>query len=115
MRGSKSNLKAKIFEWLGSLRRRKERGDHVPLVSDAVVNERAAICFHCPANVSVSGGCGSCKRALRGLRSIILDDRVSDVRLGGCTQLAVDLQTLVMLDEPKVHSDSLPANCWKRA
>lgn len=115
MKGAKGNLKSKVFEWLGALRKRKARGEHVPLVSDEVVNRRAAICYHCPANISVSGGCGSCKRALRGLRSIVLDDRASDVRLGGCSILAVDLQVLVMLDEPSVNVPALPGNCWKKA
>ena len=114
MKGQKSHLKARVFEWLGKYRKLANHG-RVHLVSDDVNNARAAVCVHCPHQQNIAGGCGSCKRALAGLRRMILGDRVPDVRLQACAILAEDTQVLCLLDEGKIHADNLPGHCWKKA
>lgn len=114
MRGRANNLKAKVFEWLGKYRKLADH-NHVHLVSDDLNNQRAAVCLHCPAQQSISGGCGSCKRALAGLRRAILGERVPDVRLLGCSILAEDTQVRCLIDEGPVHNDALPGHCWRKA
>lgn len=108
------NFKSLVFEWLSKYRKLRAKGQ-IHLVSDEIINERAAVCFHCPHNQSAGGGCGSCRRALRGMRDVILAGRVSDVRLYQCGILKADLQVLVALDEGKIQADNLPSFCWKRA
>lgn len=114
MKGRRSNLKSLVFEFLGKHRKLADHG-HVRLVSDDLNNARAAVCVHCPAQQSIAGGCGSCKRAVAGLRRAILGDRVPDVRLGACSILAEDTQITCLLDQGPVHNDSLPAHCWRKA
>lgn len=114
MKGAKSNLKARVFEFLGKYRKLADHG-RVHLVSDDVNNARAAICVHCHAQQNFVGGCGSCKRATAGLRRAILGDRVPDVRLAACNILTADTQVLCLLDEGKIHADNLPQHCWKKA
>lgn len=114
MKGARSHLKARVFEWLGKYRKLADHG-RVHFVSDDVNNARAAVCLHCPAQQSIAGGCGSCKRAVAGLRKTILGDRVPDVRLAACNILAADSQILCLLDEGPVQNAGLPAHCWKKA
>lgn len=114
MKGRANNLKARVFEFLSKYRKLADRG-HVHLVSDDVNNARAAVCVHCPAQQNIAGGCGSCKRAVAGLRKTILGDRVPDVRLAACNILAEDTQITCLLDEGPVRNDNLPAHCWRKA
>lgn len=110
----KPNLKARVFEWLSHFRRLRDRAEHIRLVDDGLVNARAAVCINCPHHTNVAGGCGSCKRALAGLRSVILKGRTPDVRLGACAVIANDLQVGTMLDEPTLDAPNLPGHCWRR-
>lgn len=114
MKGAKSNLKARVFEFLSKYRKLADHG-HVHLVSDDVNNSRAAVCVHCPHQQNFVGGCGSCKRAVAGLRRVVLGDRVPDVRLTACNILAADTQVLALLDEGPINAPNLPDFCWKKA
>lgn len=110
--GGRKSLKGKALAWQMETRRHKKQ---LVFVSPEEAKQRADICAKCPFNVDVSGGCGSCRRALSEAREDILSRRVIDHRLNACDKLGIDTVIATHLDEPRVNNPELPAHCWKKA
>lgn len=110
-----AELKAHVINWLGQLSKGVRRGNSLPMVDDATAFNRAKICENCPHQHSVAGGCGTCKRAIAGLRTAIIGSRrPPEVRVGGCAIIGHDCLAASVLDEPKLGADNLPDFCWRK-
>lgn len=110
--GNRRSLKGKALGWQMETRRHKKQ---LVFVSPEEAKKRADICAKCIANVDVTGGCGTCRRAFAEAREDILSRRVIDSRLNACDKLGVDTAIASHLDEPRVNNPDLPAHCWKKA
>lgn len=108
-----ASLKGRVFAWGASLRARRA-SEPLPFVDAATMHARATVCAGCPAHAAISGGCGSCKRALKEVRQDLLGGRAIDERVSGCTALGEDCAVNAWLDQQTVENDELPGICWRR-
>lgn len=106
-----ASLKGRVLSWLSYIRGRRE----TELWGDAEnAAARTAVCLACPAHTAITGGCGSCKKALAEVRKDLLGPRHIDSRAAGCVVLGEDVAVNVWIDQPTVDNPELPAGCWRR-
>lgn len=113
-RPGNETLRSRVFNWLEGMVKARASG---PLrqVSNGLAAQRAEICARCPFNVQFGETCHACQIALNEYRGKLIEGKIVDRRLGGCSQLGCDLLTAILLDEAAIRSDQLPANCWRKA
>lgn len=108
-----ASLKGRIFAWGASLRARRTQ-EPLVYVDEATMRARAEVCAGCPAMAAISGGCGSCKKAVREVRQDLLQGRGIDDRVSGCTVLGEDCAVNSWLADQTVENGDLPPGCWRR-
>ena len=105
-----------MMQWLTAWGKQARSTDGIRFVGAGEAKKRADVCAKCPSNALLPSGCGACRKALEALRAnVVGGHRASDKRLGGCEVLGSDLSAAVHLDEVRVHEDSLPKGCWRKA
>lgn len=106
------SLKGRVLKWLSELIRFKERNP-VNFVPDSEALAREDVCQKCPNNTAIkTEGCGSCKKALKELRTQVIGNKRVLTRIHGCGILGIDLPTAVYLDTEVVDNPGLPQHCW---
>lgn len=103
-------IKTRVLMWLNGMRQQKG----VEFVSDSVSSRRATICARCPNNKEHTGGCSTCRAALKELREAVVKGRALDGRLHGCEVLGEDVAVSIYLELQTVDDGSLPAECWRK-
>lgn len=108
------SLKARVIMWLNGILKIHQK-QKLAMVSPAEAEARGQICATCPLNTPMGvSSCSTCRQAVRTFRQELIPGRKKDRRLEGCGVLAIDLQTAVHLDEPRVDRGDLPAHCWRK-
>lgn len=115
--GLAETIRGRILDWVREMRRHKHvTGQPLARVSAAEAAARAEVCARCPRNKDISASCSTCAGTLAAFRKdLIGGDRALDDRLGGCEALGIDLKAAAHLNESRVVSPDLPANCWRKA
>lgn len=106
----RASLKGIVLAWFSDIRKRKKEG--LLFTDGGVMTARVSICATCPHNTELPGGCSSCRRIVRELRSEVLESRGQDLRGHACAVLGTDIPTAAWLDEPPI--DSVPDWCWRK-
>lgn len=106
-----ASLKGRVLAWLSGLR---GRADSLLWGDGENAAARIAVCLSCPAHTSITGGCGSCKKALSEVRKALAGPRHIDPRAAGCVILGEDVGINVWIDQPTLDNPELPACCWRR-
>lgn len=108
------SLKGRVLKWLSELIRFKERNP-VNFVPDSEALAREDVCQKCPHNHGIqTEGCGSCKKALKELRTQVIGNKRVLTRVKACGVLGIDLPTAIYLDTDPVDNSELPQHCWMK-
>lgn len=103
-----ASLKGRALAWVAALKARPHT-----FVDEGLMRARANVCAGCPAHAPTAGGCGSCKKALKGVRQEVLGGRPIDDRMAGCLVLGEDTGVNTWLADPTVANSELPKCCWR--
>jgi hypothetical protein len=111
------SLKGRVLSWLSTLRKAGE-ANPLAFVKEDEMKARAGVCAVCPFNKPLPDGCSSCRMAVAELRKNLIGQtrlNAQDHRIRACDVLGCDLPSAAWLDEPRISSSGLPANCWRKA
>lgn len=106
------SLKSAVLRSMSEMARRVSKNE-VNFVPDDLAAARADVCRRCPMQVSVGGGCGSCKQAVRGLAKQIRGKH-PELPGDGCSIFQIHTPSQAYLDDPGVRQGELPPECWRR-
>lgn len=109
------SLKSRILKWFSDLKERRKR-QPTQFVNTHTSLLRAGECIRCPYNREIQEGCGSCRAALRELRSDAIEGRTphDSLVMHGCEILGTDLAAAVHIDEVTIENPQLPPTCWRK-
>lgn len=109
------SLKGRVLQWLMSIRKAK-KADQVHIVSRDLHEARTDVCIRCPLDKGMAdSGCGSCRAALKELKSSIVGGRETDARISVCPALGEYLPVSTWLDLQTTNDSELPAGeCWRK-
>lgn len=107
-----ASLKGRVLGWLSSIR---AQGESVLWGDGENAAARTAVCLGCPAHTAITGGCGSCKKALTEVRKSLMGPRNIDPRAAACVILGEDVAVNVWIDQKTSDNPELPPCCWRRS